>query len=117
MTRCFYPANRAHHAYVMAIDFGMKFKKRNGFWSPEGLLGITGAGGYRIEVAEESLSLLEPEMGDWILQRRVMPHTGIDYVRMLQWSSECLMDGVRLLATDHIVLRGRKPFHWPEFEL
>lgn len=60
----FYPVSCAHHAFCMAIDFGMKFTKRDGFWTPEGLLSVTGAGGYKIEIAEESLGLLEPRVGD-----------------------------------------------------
>jgi hypothetical protein len=62
----FYPASRAHHAYVMSIDFGMKFRKKSGLWTPEGLLTVTGAGGYKIEIAEESLGLLEPRVGDLV---------------------------------------------------
>jgi hypothetical protein len=70
----------------------------------------------RFHVHPDSFLLLEPQVGDWILQRRDMPHTGIDYVRMLQWSSQCLMDGVRLSKTDHIIQRDGKPFFWPERE-
>src|ERR1700733_5834003 len=61
--RYFYPASRSHHAFAMAIDFGMRFKKRNGFWLTESIPYITGAN-YQIEVAEESLHLLEPVKGD-----------------------------------------------------
>ena len=28
MTRYFYPASRAHHAYAMALDFGMQFDEQ-----------------------------------------------------------------------------------------
>ena len=44
MKRAFYPASRAHHAFSMAIDFGMRFKMRNGFWSLEGLALMDRAG-------------------------------------------------------------------------
>ena len=63
----FYRVSRAHHAYSMSIDFGMKFAKRDGFWTPEGLLHLTDAGGYKIEIAEESLGLLEPRVGDLVV--------------------------------------------------
>jgi hypothetical protein len=35
-TRYYYPASRAHHAYCMALDFGMEFEKRFGKWDRMG---------------------------------------------------------------------------------
>lgn len=105
MTRFFYPACRAHHAYCMALDFGMKFEKRNGFWTPDGLLAITGGGGYRISVARESESLLEPQAGDTAQH----PMNGNCHVLT---GSSCFdwfhSSGMKIIQRNGI------PFHWPE---
>lgn len=67
MTRYFYHASRTHHAYCMARDFGMEFEKRFGKWEPEGLLHIDPASSYRLYVHPDSLHLLEPKVGDFIV--------------------------------------------------
>src|SRR4051794_30555018 len=81
MTRYFYPASRAHHAYAMALDFGMRFKKRDGLWATESLPEIRGAS-YQIEVADESLDLLLPRAGDVIRfgddKRSAEPHLVVE---------------------------------------
>ena len=99
----FYSASRRHHAYAMAIDFGMKFEKQNGFWTPEGLLHISGAGGYKIVVAKESLHLLEPQIGD-LLELRCG-----GAALLLTTLSENARSGF-----GRIIQRDGLPFNWPE---
>ncbi len=67
MIRFFYPASRAHHAYAMCIDHGLMFETRNGFWSLEGILSVTGAADYKLVVAKECEHLLEPRDTDLVL--------------------------------------------------
>ena len=105
MNRYFYPANRAHHALSMAIDFGMKFKNRSGFWTSEGLLGVTGAGGYRIEIAEESLHLLEGQPGNLYLIDGSQVTIVVDENLCLKWDER--PDG-------EIIRRNAISFHYPE---
>jgi hypothetical protein len=127
--RYFYPSSRAHHATCMMIDFGMKFKKRNGFWTPEGLLSITGAGGYRIEIAEESLHLLEPVKGDIVFYDNLHGGEAWDEFKCLIEATDerypYIGTGQTLMLMDsgehpyrsqlrRIIQRGGKPFHWPE---
>lgn len=102
MTRFFFPTSRAHHAYSMAIDFGMKFEKADGLWTPEGLLNVTGAGGYRIVVAQLSMSLLEPQVGDIV---------GFREGRVVRVSK--VTDANRHRP---IIQRNGIAFHWPECE-
>jgi hypothetical protein len=118
----FFPAARAHHAYTMALDFGMKFAKRDGFWTPEGLLTITGAGGYRIEIAEESLGLLEPRVGDWFIengQGDILLCTGREggMIQYRNIGSKIKRTGsMGVLCYKSIIQRDGKMFHWPEQE-
>jgi hypothetical protein len=115
MTRALYPACRRHHAYAMTVDFGMKFKTRNGFWTPEGLLGITGAGGYRIEVAEESMPLLDPHEGDQGIDTYGLQCYFTNGVWMVPHPVSSTADE---WATLPVVIdkRDGKAFQWPEFE-
>ena len=111
--RFFFPASRAHHAFAMAIDFGMRFKKRNGFWTPEGLLGITGGGGYRIEVAGESIHLLQPRQGDLIRWHNPTAWDSHVHRFSLLYNDEPIHADNRLLE---IIQRNGLPFHYPEQE-
>ncbi|WP_020472387.1 hypothetical protein [Zavarzinella formosa] len=126
MTRYSYPVSRKHHAYSMAIDFGMKFVTRNGFWSPEGLMGITGSGGYRIVVADESHPLMQPRVGDiirWIsscgepweeLHHRVVAHGSPDlHLYDIDAAKRTLAKAV---LQSSISERNSIPFHWPDCE-
>jgi hypothetical protein len=65
------------------------------------LLSITGAGGYRIEIAEESMDLLEPN------SRTDLTEAGI-------WKA--VMDENYKGDQNRIIQRNGIPFHWPEFE-
>ena len=117
--RPFYPATRAHHAYVMALDFGMKFAKRDGFWTPEGLLTVTGAGGYRIEIAEESLALLEPRVGDLTTQDyRPSRYFTVreDNATYCAAESVAVSYAAELIGKGHlkIIHRDGLSFFWPE---
>jgi hypothetical protein len=117
MTRYFYPASRAHHAYCMARDFGMEFERRFGKWEPEGLLHIDPASSYRIYVHRDSLHLLDPRKGDvvinpdgcpaWVGARGFYEDFGI--------TGEVAWYGIRTGAAS-IATRDGKPFHWPEVE-
>jgi hypothetical protein len=126
MTRYFYPAARAHHAYSMAIDFGMKFEKRDGFWTPEGLLTVTGAGGYLIDIAQESHQLLLPRAGDVIRFGDNQGHSE-PYVVVDTDFTDDFFGNVALLEAGEaswwfwgdlfdksIIQRGGVAFHWPE---
>lgn len=110
MTRYYFPATRAHHAFCMAADFGMRFERRNGLWSLEGLKDIDAASDYRIYVHPESVGLLEPQDLD-ILHRTngycqtVGVHIGIPKT-LAQ-----LADGAV------IIQRNGLPFYWPESEV
>lgn len=138
MTRAFYPASRAHHAFAMAIDFSMRFKMRNGFWSLEGLAAIDRTSSYQIELAEASLHLLEPQDGDgvefdrwhWERQRdpdvRDVPtqsHFGKVRVAGAWKSVTSLGIGWDEVKPDEpfslpvkIIQRKGIAFHWPDFE-
>lgn len=118
MTGYFYPASRAHHAHCMAIDFGMKFVNTKGqLWEPEGLLHIT-VPGYKIEVAEVSLHLLETIIGDLWGSPRV---TGIvihESTNMVTLQVPERHNGkthfVERKDGGKIIQRNGNPFHWPE---
>ena len=129
MTRAFYPAARSHHAFAMAIDFGMRFKMRNGFWSPDGLLGIDRASIYQIEIAEESLALLEPQSGDIVFYANLVGGEAWDEFRYLVTPDDerypYVGTGEALMVMDsgehpyrkelrRIIQRDSKPFFWPE---
>jgi hypothetical protein len=97
----FYPASRAHHAFCMAIDFGMKFRTtKGGLWEPEGLLHIQNPA-YRIEIAEESLHLLE-----------IDPKTDLT----LKGIGGVPSDSTGYRDQNRIIQRDGIPFHWPEHE-
>ena len=101
MPRYYYPASRAHHAYVMAKDFGMEFERRFGKWEPEALLHLTGGSEYRIYVHAESLDLLEIRIGD--LLDVVHPNgTGSLYEKKFQLVAD---EGVRLTIENNWKLR------------
>jgi hypothetical protein len=124
MSRFYYPAQRAHHAYTMALDFGMKFEKGSGFWTPEGILTVTGAGGYKLVIAEESIRLLEPHVGDVIrwtsshgepweeLHHRVITR-GSPELHLFDTSAAKRSLSKRSLRAS-ISERNGIPFHWPE---
>lgn len=96
----FYPASRAHHAYCMALDFGMKFKTtKDSLWEPEGLLHIRGASGYKIMVAEESMHLLESNDETDLTVNGLTRAVDANPV-----SKEA----------NRILQRNGIPFHWPE---
>lgn len=111
--RFFYPASRAHHAYGMAVDYGMEFERRFGKWEPEALLHILGAKDYRICVHADSLHMLEPRVGDVIYTRIGCGQISVE---------EMLSDERAALATyiiqrgGKIIQRGGVPFHWPDIE-
>ena len=110
MSRFFYPASRSRHAYAMSIDFGMRFEMRNGFWTPEGLLTVTGAAGYKLVVARECESLLLPRQGDGILWRNP---SAID--NEWRWA---IMDANPINPeNEYRILRSNGiAFHWPELD-
>lgn len=58
MPRYFFPASRAHHAYVMARDFGLEFERRFGKWEPAALLHLSGTADYRIYVHPDCTHIL-----------------------------------------------------------
>lgn len=118
MTRFYYPSSRAHHAYSMALDFGMEFEKRFGKWDTDSLLHLSGAIGYRICLHGESVNLLEPREGDllkvWFSRPACAGPLAIDYfVLSCPWGEA----EFALEYEGHQVLqRNGKPFHWPERE-
>lgn len=97
----------------MALDFGMKFKKRNGLWLTESLPQIAGAS-YQIEVAEESLHLLEPQVGDIL---RGDEHN-VPSIRFMDVpDAEQMGAGAAMMRRGFkIIQRNGIPFHWPEVE-
>jgi hypothetical protein len=123
----FYPASRSHHAYCMAVDFGMKFKFRDGVWSHEGLIHIDRSGSYKIEIAEESIHLLEPQhddlvcLGDdlifWVCaddafwqKNKDDPALKYNFIGLA--SAQCHFDD----ANAKIIQRNGVAFHAPESE-
>jgi hypothetical protein len=105
MTRYYYPASRAHHAYCMAKDFGMEFERRFGKWTPEGLLNITQAD-YRIYIHPDSVHLLEYRAND-LVEKDLL-------------SKQCwfLLDPNErhFYEITKIIKRDGKAFHWPEVD-
>jgi hypothetical protein len=109
MTRFFFPASRAHHAYSMAIDHGMECATRFGKWPTDGLLYVTG----KLYVHLDSWGLLEPRVGDVLYTR--MKQGGI--------SIEEITCEERQEKAHHLIARGGRiiqrngiPFHHPEQE-
>ncbi len=113
MSRFFFPASRAHHAYCMAIDFGMEFERRFGKWDRESLIHVRGAGGYKLYVDSESLPLLKPQE----------PDVGTDadgwlciYETTSGWFRVDDSEGVASLPVT-IIQRNDKPFFMPDREI
>jgi hypothetical protein len=104
--RYFFPACRAHHAYCMAVDFGMKFCNSRG----ETLLleAIIRDSQYeRFYVHPGSVGLMEPQDLDILYRtngycQTVGVHIGIPKTL------------AQLAAGAVIIQRDGKPFFWPE---
>ena len=131
MTRFYYPTSRAHHAYSMAIDFGMEFEKRFGKWDRDALVHLSGATGYKLYVDEGTLHLLQPRRGDLVFYDNLhggeawdevsgiitpdderYPYIGTGEPLMLMDSGE--HPYVKELR--RIIQRNGIPFHYPDQE-
>ena len=118
MSRFYYPACRSHHAYVMAVDFGMEFANRFGKWQRESLVHLTGATGYRLYVHEDSLGLLEPRVGDVVettISYRCVRVYGIKTEEGYRFSGGEVLPASRCHSTK-IIQRQGVPFYYPDQE-
>jgi hypothetical protein len=109
MTRFYYPVSRSHHAFCMAVDFGMEFANRFGKWQRDSLVHLTGATGYKLYVHEDSLGILEPRVGD----------LGIIYGNVpavFDGTAWCVGDSRETSEFDRIIQRDGLPFHYPDQE-
>lgn len=107
--RYYYPASRAHHAYCMAVDFGMEFEMRSGKWSLDGLKNIDPESSYRIYIHPDSLHLLAPNKDD------LMRSSGGS---LFQFGSGLeTYDGFHGDDEPLIIQRNGIAFMWPESEV
>lgn len=119
MTRYFFPASRAHHAYCMARDFGMEFEQRFGKWPVESLPHIDPGSNYRLYVHPDSLHLLEPVVRDVIKQWGSLAGVPIYDIGERNGKPCYFMpDGSfnHFDSCEKIIQRNGIAFHWPESE-
>ena len=98
--------SRAHHAYSMAVDHGVKFVMRNGqFWTPEGIAAIDRTLNYKFVVSPCTEHLLEPRLDD-VLNEFDRVRTAIATLgRGTTYHRSCMRE---------IFQRNGKPFAMPE---
>jgi hypothetical protein len=121
--RFFYPQDRIHHAYCMAIDFGMRLQVEY----PGGALRdvtkrellsvkLTGWTADKFFIHPDSLTLMEPLPGDVVQvfgQVGFVPE-GDGFVE--RYAQKLAKSNCQPHATGRIIQRNGKAFHWPEQE-